>query len=269
VTWVRATAAQSNTPRVSAGIASTWASQTAGLGDRPVLPRPSVPAIEAPPAPPVDPCSLDPVPEATDRPIREAFTGPAKSYSVALSFDDGPSRENTLRVLDILERYEIDATFFVLGNRAERMGDILQKIDEGGHELANHGYSHASLKSLFPSQIRDELCKTQAAVESATGHRPALLRPPFGKVPEKSKGTVGALGYNFVLWDVDAEDWRFDDPAEMAAHVVDSVHSGSIILLHDRESITVHALPAIIEGLQKRGLQIVPVSKLTSLPAYQ
>jgi peptidoglycan/xylan/chitin deacetylase (PgdA/CDA1 family) len=277
--WVRATSASSQDPAIAAGFAKALAKADFAGPQTPSprfeavppasSPAPTDPATVAVPAEPLDPCTTQDVVQTTDRQVHETFSGPGSSYAVALTFDDGPSRENTPRVLEILAEHDIRATFFVLGNRAENMPDVLRQVDAAGHELANHGYSHASLRSLFHTQIRDEVCRTQQAVQESTGKRPALFRPPFGRYPESAVGILGALGYDFVLWDIDAEDWRFDDAAQMAKHVVDSAHSGSIILLHDRESITVHALPAIIDGLQHRGLKIVPISELTSLGPYQ
>lgn len=272
VTWVRATSASEPDRVFAAGIAESF--DVSGLPQT-QLPSPLLePITTSPPPTPepavdVDRCAIEPVVETTEREVKEAFMGPASSHAVALTFDDGPSRENTPRILDILARHEAHATFFVLGNRAAKMGDVLETIDAAGHEIGNHSFSHPNFKTLWKPQIRDEVCQTQRAVEDAIGKRPALFRPPFGRYAPSAVGVLGALGYDFVLWDTDAEDWRFDDPAQMADHVVRNAHSGSVILLHDRESITVHALPQILEGLERRGLQVVPVSELISLEPYQ
>jgi peptidoglycan-N-acetylglucosamine deacetylase len=216
-------------------------------------------------SPPGDQANVDPCasPEETlPRPAREVFMGPATSHAVALTFDDGPSRENTPRILETLARHEIRATFFVLGDRAEQMPDLLHAIDAHDHEIGNHGYSHGSLRSMWPEQVRDEVCRTQRAVESATGRRTSLFRPPFGRYPPSAVELLGGLGYDVILWSVDAEDWRFDDAETMARAVVDRARAGSIILLHDRESITARALPSIVDGLRRKGLDIVAVSEL-------
>lgn len=215
-----------------------------------------------------DPCSASELPAVEASTVAERFFGDTSRPVVALTFDDGPSRENTPRILEVLARYEVPATFFVLGRRAEAMPDLLTDIVQDGHELANHGFSHTSLRSLWKSQIRDEVCRTSAAIEGQTGLRPALFRPPFGRYAPSAIPLVGGLNMSFVLWSVDSHDWELDDPQVIASKVIDAAHPGSIVLLHDRESVTVHALPAIITGLRQRGFELVTVSNATGLDAY-
>lgn len=215
-----------------------------------------------------DPCDSD-VEQLRGEPAVEVFYGPPEHDAVALTFDDGPSRENTGRILAVLDRYDVAATFFVLGHRAQRMPDLVADIDTHGHDVGNHSWSHPSFRSLWQSQIRDELCRTGDAIEAAIDKRPALFRPPFGRYAPSALPTVGGLGYRVVLWSVDSLDWDEDDPATVARTVVRAARPGSIILLHDRASVTVHALPAIIEGLRARDLRIEPVSQLLEVSPYQ
>lgn len=225
----------------------------------PVVTRAPEPPPPPPPPAPAHPCDGGDRREAV---AREVFSRSTASKQIALTFDDGPSRENTPRVLKILRRAEAHATFFVLGDRAERMPDILEAVDEGGHEIGNHGFSHTSMRSLWKSQIRDEVCRTHRAVEAATGQQPTLLRPPFGRYAPSAVPLVGGLGYDLVLWTVDAADWKTRDATAMARSVVQAARPGAIILMHDREAASVDALPMILAGLKRRGFEVVTVSEL-------
>lgn len=199
--------------------------------------------------------------------VREVFFGDRDTPAVALTFDDGPSREHTPRILDVLDREDARATFFVLGDRATKMPDLLVEIDEAGHEIGNHTWSHGSMRSMWASQIRDELTRTSDAVYAAIGRRPGLFRPPFGRYAPSALAVIGDLGMNVVLWSVDGEDWDREADAA-AAVVVRNARPGDIVLLHDRTATTAQALPAIIGGLRARGFALVTVSELTGLPAY-
>lgn len=214
----------------------------------------------------VDPCLSAEVGVA--RPADEIFSTDSTRPTVSLTFDDGPSRENTPRILDVLEHYGVHATFFVLGGRAERMPDLVVRIDAAGHDVGNHSWSHPSFRSLWHSQIRDELCRTGALIEDQIGKRPGLFRPPFGRYAPSAIPLVGALGYDMVLWTIDSLDWGENDPSIIARRVVADAEAGSVVLLHDRRSVTVHALPQIIEGLQARGFAITSVSAALSVSPY-
>jgi peptidoglycan/xylan/chitin deacetylase (PgdA/CDA1 family) len=206
--------------------------------------------------------SLEPEPEPEPEPAREIFYGDTTRRRVALTFDDGPSRENTPRILDVLAAHDVHVTFFVLGNRVDKMPDLVARIDDEGHEIGNHTWSHPSMRSLWPSALREELESTNARVAEITGKRPTLVRPPFGRYPPSALPVFAELGLDAVLWSVDSLDWDAEDPQVIAARVVRRATPGSIILLHDRTSATVKALPEIIRGLRQRGFEIVPVSSM-------
>lgn len=206
--------------------------------------------------------------ERFDRAAEAWFMAPTTRPMVALTFDDGPSRENTPRILDVLAEYDVRATFFVLGQRGARMQDLLARIDAAGHDIGNHSWSHPSFRSLWHSQIHAEICQTHTLLRNALGKQPTLFRPPFGRYAPSAVPIVGALGYDLVLWSVDSLDWGEEDPAIIADTVVRQAQPGAIILLHDRRAVTVHALPRIIRGLRERGFAIEPVSALLGRDPY-
>jgi peptidoglycan/xylan/chitin deacetylase (PgdA/CDA1 family) len=190
------------------------------------------------------------------------YQGASTDRLVALSFDDGPSPTVTPRIVEVLREHGIRATFFVLGEQAERHPEALRALVEGGQELANHGWSHTSFRSLFPSQIEAELDRTADMIEAAGGARPRLVRPPYGRFPESTTALAKARGEDLVLWSVDGGDSVHVDASTIARTVVRDAEPGAIILLHDREPATLHALPLLLAGLARRRLEVVPVSAL-------
>jgi peptidoglycan/xylan/chitin deacetylase (PgdA/CDA1 family) len=232
-----------------------------------VDPEMPVPAIVAPVGP------RAPAPEPGDaappiEPGKVAYLGPRTGQRVAITFDDGPSPTLTPRVLDVLRAHGVHATFFLLGTQVEKYPAMAQAIAVDGHDVANHSYSHRSFRSMFPSHIMGELERTDRAIEAATGHHPRFVRPPYGRFPDSTIALVAERGGDLVLWSVDAGDWADAQPQAIADAVVRAAYPGAIILLHDREPATVRALPMILEGLERRGLEPVRISELLQRPAY-
>ncbi len=261
------------------GLRPAIATRPAHRSWRPTPHEDVVLAAATPPPPPAQPRararaqSIHPcdTPVATlaglDVVAQPRYGGTTDRRVVALTFDDGPSAENTPSVLHTLRHKDAPATFFVLGERVEKMPALTARIAAEGHELANHTWSHASLSSLFKSQLQDEVCRTAAAIESASGQRPTRFRPPFGRFPDSALPILGGLGQDVVLWTVDGNDWEHEDPEALAQSVVRAARPGSIILLHDREALTARALPSIIGGLRARGFEIVPLDELAPDPS--
>ncbi len=186
---------------------------------------------------------------------------------VALTFDDGPHPIYTPQVLDILKRYKVKATFFLIGERAERYPEIAHQIVIEGHEIGNHTYSHPNnLPKKSLDEIRREIEMGAAAIERVTGVRPRLFRPPKGFLNYRVLTAAQLEGYTLVFWTVSADHKDAPTPEAMANRVLKLVHPGAIILMHDGRIKSrwkdVKALPLIIEGLRKRGYGFATVSKL-------
>jgi peptidoglycan/xylan/chitin deacetylase (PgdA/CDA1 family) len=181
---------------------------------------------------------------------------------VALTFDDGPHPDYTLRVLEVLARYGVRATFFFVGRHAREHPAVARAVAASGHEVGSHTLRHRHLWTLDPRSTWDEVAGGHQAVEDAAGVRSAYFRPPWGAFNLASLWACRRLGLLPVLWTVRAEGWRWrPDPPRMVDEVVRRSHPGAIVNLHDRGGFpdtperVLAALPGIVEGLRSRGLE--------------
>ncbi|MFG2372508.1 polysaccharide deacetylase family protein [Streptomyces sp. NPDC048504] len=181
---------------------------------------------------------------------------------IALTFDAGPS-ENSARLLDILKEKQVPATFFLLGKRhIEKYPELVERMAAEGHEVASHTWDHKILTRITPAQIRDELVRTDDAIERITGKRPTLMRPPQGRTDDEVHKICRELGLSEVLWSVTAKDYATTDSALITKRVLAQASRDGIILLHDLYDGTVPAVPGIIDALKERGYVFVTVPQL-------
>ncbi|MEU2823588.1 MULTISPECIES: polysaccharide deacetylase family protein [unclassified Streptomyces] len=185
-----------------------------------------------------------------------------KAKCIALTFDAGPGKD-TPELLDILKEKKVSATFFLLGrNHVLKHPDTVRRIQDEGHEVANHTWTHKILTDEEPEEIRAELEKTQEAIEKITGKRPRLMRPPQGRTDDQVSGISKELGLSQVLWSATAKDYSTNDSALITRRILDQAGRDGIILLHDIYKGTVPAVPGIIDALQKDGYTFVTVPEL-------
>lgn len=186
----------------------------------------------------------------------------ASTKMVALTFDDGPSANTTSQVLDVLDKYDVPATFFLIGNQVNNnTKSIMQRQLSLGCELANHSYSHNYMNSLSASQVKNEINQTSQAIKNMVGVDVKFFRPPYLST---SNTMYQAIDLNFIQG-ITCNDWEsYVSATDRANTILNSATDGSIILLHDFEgnSNTVAALPSIIEGLKAKGYTFVTVSQL-------
>jgi peptidoglycan-N-acetylglucosamine deacetylase len=173
---------------------------------------------------------------------------------VRLTFDDGPVRPNTPRILNILSNYRVKATFFVIGQRVRRHPGLVKREYREGHSVQNHTYTHPDLTILGPVGIRRELRATNQAIKAAGVPRPYRFRPPQGHTNARVRSVGASLGLIQTLWSVDPRDWANPPASVICRRVVTNVSPGSIVLLHDGTGTnTVEALPCIIKSLRAQG----------------
>jgi peptidoglycan-N-acetylglucosamine deacetylase len=194
---------------------------------------------------------------------------------VALTFDDGPDDDATPAVLDALDAIGARATFFMLGEQLMLNPRLGQEVAGRGHEIALHGFGHAHHEDLTPTEARDDLARGLGAVEAATGSRPVLYRPPYGRLSEHSHAACLALELTPVYWSAWGEDWESIGAARIAELVSRDLADGTIVLLHDspryadRESAepSAHALAPLAERAREAGLSFVTLGEALSTPS--
>ncbi|MGW2148949.1 polysaccharide deacetylase family protein [Nonomuraea bangladeshensis] len=185
---------------------------------------------------------------------------------VALTFDDGPG-EHTGRLLDMLRRRGVLATFFVLGQMvaADHGPHLARRIVREGHEIGNHSWSHPALTGLSDDGVRRELRRTGELVRRLTGVRMRLMRPPYGATDAHVAREARREGLAQILWNLDTLDWR-DRVSEIVARRAGRAKAGSIVLMHDIHPTTVRAVPHLLDTLARRGFTFVTVSELYGRP---
>lgn len=177
---------------------------------------------------------------------------------ITFTFDDGPSIYTT-QVLNILAKYNIKATFFILGQRVNYHQDIIRAIYDQGHELANHSYGHPDLKFLSDQQILSEINRTNQLVYDLTGYQMRYLRPPYG---ESNPRVDQLIPLKFVYWNIDSMDWKYRNKDAIVNQIkIQAKHNG-IILMHDLYQSTVDALEESIIYLLSQGYEIVSLSEI-------
>jgi cellulose synthase/poly-beta-1,6-N-acetylglucosamine synthase-like glycosyltransferase/peptidoglycan/xylan/chitin deacetylase (PgdA/CDA1 family)/spore germination protein YaaH len=235
----------------------------------------------------------DAVPEQFRSITAETMTSYPLSYTVdqtgyhpkeiALSFDDGPDATWTPRILDILKKYNVSGTFFMIGEEAQNNVGLVQRVFREGHEIGNHTFTHPDISEISNASMDLELNLTERLFAAELGVQPLYFRPPYSIDQEPDTNDQAApaeriqdLGYVIVGDKIDTDDWD-ERPRKSPKEITDSVFQqiadmqtrswmrGSIILLHDGggdRSATVAALPVLIQALEDRGYKIVPVSQL-------
>ncbi len=182
---------------------------------------------------------------------------PAGEKYVALTFDDGPRRGTTERLLDGLKERGAKATFFLIGQQIEDNAALVARMAEEGHQIGNHTWSHQRLDGILPDEAAQEVARTEAALEALLGGGEYWLRPPYGQVAEGVE-----LGVPMVKWCVDPRDWESRDAEKVTRAILDCVEPNSIILLHDIYSTSVDAALRVVDRLQEEGYWFVTVEEL-------
>lgn len=203
--------------------------------------------------------------------LKSVCKGAVKDKVVTLTFDDGPDELMTPKVLDVLKRYDIKAVFFLIGEKVDKNPDIVRRIVEEGHIVANHTYSHSGLFPLSgKGKVMQELQKCGESIKNAIGRYPLLFRPPFGVTNPIIGRAVNALGLKTIGWSIrslDTVDGK--TRAEILRKVEAKLHPGAIILLHDRCAKSDELLESIIESALNRNYSFIPLDKMLKIDVYE
>lgn len=174
---------------------------------------------------------------------------------VSLTFDDGPNPLYTQQVLDILARYDVKATFFLLGQEVVRHPELAKQIVEEGHQVANHSFGHPNFAEISDEEVLEEVNRTQEAIIDATGITPTMYRMPYGAGGARVVNLLPDM--NSVIWNVDSEDWISDDAYMIYENVMVNILPHTVVLMHDKHQSTVDSLELLIPDLLEQGYEFV------------
>ncbi len=199
-------------------------------------------------------------PAMPTNPVMPSNTGGKKL--VALTFDDGPSSATTPRLLEILRQKGVHATFFVVGNMAQKSPGLLQQEVAEGHEVGSHTPAHRNLSKMNAAGVRAEAEEMNRIFREILGKTPPFTRPPYGAYNEIARTN---MMQPFILWTVDPEDWKYRNAATVRSRVTGAVFDGAIVLMHDIHATTVDAVANIIDDLRARGYEFLTVSEMAKV----
>lgn len=196
------------------------------------------------------------------------FTGLARgTKQIALTYDDGPNDPHTLRLLEVLARHEVKATFFLIGHYVRQRPDIAREVAKAGHVIGNHTFTHPLLIFKRDDEIRKELSDCRAALQDAVGEHSNLFRPPFGGRRPATLHIARELGLEPIMWNVTGYDWNAPSAAVIERKVSKQIRGGDVILLHDGghkqmgadRSQTVQATDHLIKRYKQEGYSFVTI----------
>lgn len=200
---------------------------------------------------------------------------PGGSRLLALTYDDGPNDPYTWRMMEVLERHGVRATFFLLGRFVEQRPDIARALVAGGHAIGIHAWDHPNLIFASTARARRQLENTQQAILEATGVSARLFRPPFGGRRAATLRVARALGLQPVMWNVTCYDWKAQSADEIVRHAERQIRGGNVILLHDGEyhrigvdrSRSVAATDRIVSRYKREGYEFVTIPQMMARAA--
>jgi peptidoglycan-N-acetylglucosamine deacetylase len=199
------------------------------------------------------------------------FTGLGRgTKQIALTFDDGPNDPHTLRLLEVLARHDVRATFFLIGRYVQQLPEISRQIIEAGHVVGNHTFSHPLLIFKSAAEIRQELSDCRSALQDAIGEHSNLFRPPFGGRRPAVLRIARELGLEPVMWNVTGYDWNAPPAAVIELKLAKQIRGGDVVLLHDGghralgadRSQTILATDRLIQRYKTEGYTFVPIPQM-------
>lgn len=192
------------------------------------------------------------------------------SKEIAITFDDGPHKEFTPAILDVLKNYSAPATFFVIGKNIPGNEDLLKRIEKEGHLIGNHTFSHSFFIDMKSKKaFIDELNKTMELVFKITGRQIRLFRPPYGVTTPNLAGASNELNYSVIGWNIRSMDTTNDTEEIIAERVKKQIKPGAVILFHDTSAKTVNVLKQTLNFAKENGFKIVSVESLLKVKAYE
>lgn len=199
------------------------------------------------------------------------INGQPEEKICALTFDDGPDDVIMPKILDVLKKNNVNASFFLIGNKVKRLSSVVKAASDDGNLVLSHSYSHPELSKLTKEDIKKQIELTENSIYEVTGKRPKIIRPPYGDLNDTVISAAKDEGYKMVIWSIDTLDWSQKEKSNIIKNVEDNIRPGEIILMHcdgDKEA-TLAALPQIIKDLKGKGYKFVTLDKLLKIDAYK
>ncbi|MBQ9716213.1 MAG: polysaccharide deacetylase family protein [Clostridia bacterium] len=187
---------------------------------------------------------------------------------VSLTFDAAWGADKTLAILDILDEYNVKATFFLVGFWVDNFADMAKQIDARGHEIGTHSQTHPHMPTLTADKMRDELATSSQKITDITGKKVTLFRPPFGDYNNTLVSVCEDMGILPIQWDVDSLDWKGLSASQIHDRVAKRVGNGSIVLFHNNSDNILEALPLVIQTLQLKKFSFAPVGQVVYTSDY-
>ena len=180
----------------------------------------------------------------------------------AISFDAAWGNEDTQALIDILGKYNVKATFFVVGDWVDKYPESVKALHDAGHEVMNHSLHHDHYNALTAQQIVEDVTASNRRIAAATGVTPTLIRCPYGEYDDHVISAIRSMGMEPIQWDVDSLDWKDYDAGTICKRVRDKLAPGSIVLFHNAALHTPEALPSVLEYMIQEGYTVVPIGQL-------
>ena len=183
---------------------------------------------------------------------------------ISISFDAAWGNDDTSKILEVLKKHQVHATFFMTGGWVESYPDDVKAILADGHDLGNHSENHKNMSQLSEEEIQSELMTVHNKVKELTGYDMFLFRPPYGDYDNEVIQTVKGCNYYPIQWSIDSLDWKNYGVEDIINRVCnsDKLQGGAIILCHNGAKYTAEALDQLLTGLEEKGFQLVPISEL-------
>lgn len=187
---------------------------------------------------------------------------------VAISFDAAWGADKTEEILEILDEFNVNATFFLVGFWVDDYTDMVKKIDEAGCEIGTHSNTHPDMVKLDIESVSEELSTSVSKIEAVTGKKVTLFRAPFGSYNNQLLEVAEGMGLKTIQWDVDTLDWKGLSASEINSRVLSKVQNGSIILMHNNSDHVLDGLRLILTTLKNKGYQIGSIGELVYADNY-